>query len=546
MKGHQQYTRRREAEARSTCLARTTMSETKVGRYSRRLLTFTLLAGVALIATACSATATKSPSSGPKPSASTLVVAETTAPSTLDPQGSGLLADRYTWDLAYQCLMTTSPSGAIEPELATSYSVSDSGLVYTFNLRHNVYFQNGQLLTSADVVYTFDRLFSTGSPTLREVFPTYHSVRAIDKYTVSFTLSAPAAGFALAMASPIDFGCAIINKQAAEAGGLASKMVGTGPWTQVSYEPNVQIVLKRNTRYWGPKTKAARLDVQWVPEGTTQVTDLEAGRVDLILPSKAGADSLAGAAGVTVKAIPSDTTIFLMLNANTAPFNNVDARRAVAVALDRSALAKIAYAGGAVPSGYIPPSYAWATPISKLPYSQYDPTEAKQLLTEAGYPHGLTTTIKYIDNYEPDTNALLAQMQSELAAVGIRATLVPLQVAAWIAETNTADNFQLSWNEQGYYSDPYLYVAVSSYRIGPGKGEVPAALQGLISKALDAPNVKSYEQDLNAVASYEASQVYPQITLLAEKAYVAYRTDLSGVSVDASGSTNFLAKVSKN
>lgn len=523
-----------------------TMKEVKLLRHSRRLLIPTLLASVALVATACSATTTKSPPTSSGASASTLVVAETTAPSTLDPQASGLLADRYTWDLAYQCLMTTSPSGAIEPQLATSYSVSSNGLVYTFRLRHNVYFQNGDLLTSADVVYTFQRLFSKGSPTLREVFPTYQSVRAVNKYTVAFTLSSPAAGFALAMASPIDFGCAIISKQAAQAGGLAAKMVGTGPWTQVSYEPDVQIILTRNTHYWGAKTKAARLDVQWVPEGTTQVTDLEAGRVDLILPSKSGADSLAGAANITVKAVPSDTTIFLMLNANAAPFNNVDARRAVAVALNRSALAKIAYAGGAVPSGYIPPSYAWGTPISKLPYSQFNPTEAKQLLSEAGYPHGLTTTIKYIDNYEPDTNALLAQMQSELAAVGIRAQLVPLQVAAWIAQTNTAADFQLSWNEQGYYSDPYLYVAVSSYRIGPGKGEVPAVLQSLITKALDSRTIPSYEENLNAVASYEASQVYPQITLLAEKAYVAYRSDLRGVSVDASGSTDFLANVSKS
>lgn len=358
------------------------MNERRLLQHSPRLLILTLLASVAVVATACTATTTKSPATASPASNSTLVVAETTAPSTLDPQGSGLLADRYTWSLAYQCLMTTSPSGAIEPQLATSYSVSTDGLVYTFHLRHNVQFQNGQLLTSADVVYTFQRLFSTGSPSLREVFPTYQSVRAINSDTVDFTLSSAAAGFALAMASPIDFGCAIINKQAAEAGGLAAKIVGTGPWTQVSYEPNVQINFTRNTHYWGTETKAARLDVRWVPEATTQVTDLEAGQVDLISPSKSGADSLAGAAGITVKAIPSDTTVFLMLNANAAPFNNLDVRRAVALALDRSALAKIAYAGGAVPSGYLPPSYAWGTPISTLPYSQYNPTEAKQLLSD--------------------------------------------------------------------------------------------------------------------------------------------------------------------
>ena len=117
--------------------------------------------------------------------------AETIPPASLDPQASNLAADRLTWSLSYQCLLTTSNTGKLEPQLATSYSVSHNGLVYTFNLRHGVYFQNGEPFTSADVVYTFRRLFSVGDPSSREIFPTYKSVSAVNPYTVAFHAVSP-------------------------------------------------------------------------------------------------------------------------------------------------------------------------------------------------------------------------------------------------------------------------------------------------------------------------------------------------------------------
>src|SRR5699024_295133 len=72
--------------------------------------------------------------------AATLTVAETTAPSTLDPQASGLFADRFAWQLSYECLMYTTPEGSVEPALASEYRVSEDGLTYSFTLREGVAF----------------------------------------------------------------------------------------------------------------------------------------------------------------------------------------------------------------------------------------------------------------------------------------------------------------------------------------------------------------------------------------------------------------------
>jgi ABC-type transport system substrate-binding protein len=473
---------------------------------------------------------------------STLTFAETVPPSTLDPQASNLQADRLTWSLSYQCLLTTSSTGAIEPLLATSYSVSHNGLVYTFNLRHGVSFQNGEPFTSADVVYTFTRLFTTGSPSLRAIFPTYASVSAPGTYTVQFHLKSPDFGFIYANADPDAYACNILSKTAGQSGSLATKMVGTGPWAQVAYQPDSYIKVMRFANYWGPKAKMANLELLYVPESTSQITDLEAGTVDMMEPTAAGVVSLAHVPNVSVKTVPSDVTVFLEINEAKAPFNNLDLRRAVAVALDRSALAQVAYAGAAVPSAYVPPNYSWGSSLKSLPYSQYNPAAAKRLLAAAGYPHGLAITLSYISNYEFGTNSLVAQMASELNAVGFKTTLTPMETASWLDITNTKQDYQLNWNEQSYYSDPYLYVNVPSRRVPP---PVMAPVEALQQKILSATSVAAYEGDINALQREEATLVYPTITLLAEKAYVAYRTGMSGINVGPSGSLNWLAGVVK-
>ncbi len=502
---------------------------------------FALLTTVA--ATGSGASPARTSVNASSAAATTIVFAETIPPATLDPQASNLQGDRLTWSLSYECLLTTSNSGAVQPALATGYSVSHGGLVYTFHLRHGVYFHNGQLFTSADVVYTFNRLFTTGTPSLRATFPTYSSVKAVGPYSVQFTLKSPDFGFVNANADPDADGCNIVNKTAGQSGALATKMVGTGPWEQVSYQPDSYIKLTRFNQYWGQKTKTANLEVLYVPESTSQTTDLQAGTVDIMEPTPAGVASLSRAANITVKTVPSDVTVFLEINESQTPFNNVDLRRAASVALNRTALAKIAYSGAAVPSGYLPPNYGWATPVNKLPYSQYNPTEAKHLMVEAGYPHGVPITLKYISNYDFGTNSLVVQMASELNAVGFKTTLVPMEVAAWLDDTNTKQDYQLNWNEQSYYPDPYFYVNVPSRRVPP---PVLAPVQALQEKTLAATSVSAYEADINALQNEEANLVYPTITLLAEKAYVAYRTDVSGVDVGPSGSLGFLANVIKS
>jgi ABC-type transport system substrate-binding protein len=165
-------------------------------------------------------------------------------------------------------------------------------------------------------------------------------------------------------------------------------------------------------------------------------------------------------------------------------------------------------------------------------------------MTAAGYPNGVTVTLQYINGYDFGTNSLVALEQSELAAVGINVTLVPEDAATWVANSETSyTNFTLGWNEVPYQADPAIYVQVFGFEYGTGKGEIPAALTTLTSKALAAPSTTAFEKDINAIETYEDNNVYPRLELLTVNNFVAYKKGMTGVSVPESGSPVFLANV---
>ena len=356
-------------------------------------------------------------------------------------------------------------------------------------------------------------------------------------------MSAPNAGFAALMASPQSYGCAIVDETAGESGELTSRMVGTGPWEQTAYSANEDITLTRFANYWGPKAAAANLELLYVPVATTEVTDLEAGKVDLLIAPEPAVKALQGDGAVQTVAVSSDNVVGFQLNNDAAPFNNVDARRAVSVALNRSALGEVAYVGGAVPTGPVPPSYSWATPLSKLPYSLYNPAEAKTLLTEAGYPHGVNVTLKYITSYDWGTNALMQQVASQLGAVGINVTLVPQDVATWAKQVIFTTNYQIGWNEFAYYADPYTYVQLEANRFGPGVGPIPPELAKLQNVALSSSST-GFTTAINRITAWQYENAFPNINLVALDTYAAYiKKRVSNVNVLSSGSTQYLAHV---
>ncbi|MCX6043242.1 MAG: ABC transporter substrate-binding protein, partial [Caldilinea sp.] len=149
----------------------------------------------------------------------------------------------------YSTLMALDPDATPYPELAESYEISEDGLTYTFKLRPNVTFHNGDPFSAEDVKFTFDRLRAPDSGySYGAQVSTIESVNVLDPLTVEFKMTERTGPFLIYVAFP---GSSIVPKALVESGhDLNAQPVGTGPFRFVSYEPRSMIRFERNETYF--------------------------------------------------------------------------------------------------------------------------------------------------------------------------------------------------------------------------------------------------------------------------------------------------------
>jgi peptide/nickel transport system substrate-binding protein/oligopeptide transport system substrate-binding protein len=423
------------------------------------------LAGLALAVAACSSSGTSStPQSGGSTAASTasasgspvhggtMQVAFQSDPDTFDPQ---VCYDATCWDnmqmlfdrlYDYQGATTT-----LEPEAAASMPViSGGGKVYTIAIRQGMTFDNGAPVTAADFVYTFSRICNpaTKSPVVsfwnvvsgcqafaKNPSGSVSGVKALSKYSLQITLTQPDAAFTYVLAMPH---ASVIP--AGTGAQQAQHPMGSGPFEMVSYTAGGSIVLKANPNYWDkslPYVSGVNEKLGVSPE--VQLLELEKGQIDLMGDPLPNSDYLSV---VNNKSLASNnqihkrqslSTYFLTLNTKVKPFNNPLVREAVSYAIDRSFLLKLVNGQGSPATGFIPPGVTGYT--SQNLTNPLNVAKARQLLAQAGYPHGFTTTL-YSWNTQPWTN-LDPAIQQQLAAIGITVKVQPLQESTFFTLAGT-------------------------------------------------------------------------------------------------------------
>jgi ABC-type transport system substrate-binding protein len=457
-----------------------------------------------------------------------VVVAEPTPPDTLDPVAHSNFNNWYVWQLVYETLVVVQPDGKIAPMLAASWQVSADELTYTFRLRSGIRFHNGNPFTAEDVVFSFNRLAQKGIPYAKARFPTLASVRAVDPTTVAFQLRKKDSSFLSNLGDPFVVGGAILSRQ--ETSDPATKMVGTGPFKMVSYNPGTELVLERNAEYWQPNIpRADRLVVRFIKEPQSAVAAVLAGEVSLIYPTPETFIALRSNPRVKLLSVPTASTWQINMGSVKPPLSLVDVRRAIALTLDREAVAKLALLGEGAPTGPFPPGHPWALPLSQQPYYKRDITRAKQLLAKAGYPNGLDlafmfpTGLGQSETYRRITEVL----QSQMAEAGIRIRIEALETNVWLDKLVKA-NYDLTMTNPPYFSDPGLYVVPRAGRQGPTPPELQWALDRAEESAFDQlPAV--YRQ----IQLIEAELAYPFTGVVAENKWVVYRGDMiDGVKID--------------
>lgn len=376
----------------------------------------------------------------------TLIAAWAQDPVGLDPQITSAYSSYQVLENILDTLVTLDADQNVQPSLATSWEVSDDGLVWTFHLRDGVSFSNGRALTADDVVYTYTRMLdpATGSGNAYKIAG-LTKVTAVDDATVQLTLDAPNAAFLGHLA--LDKSVGIIARENVEDGTIDTQPIGTGPFMISDYQPGTKVVLERNPHYWQDGLPYLDgIEIRIIPDDSVRRSALVAGDIDWAIAMPAQSiDALKTTDGLVVDETPAGAYWYIGVNTEHPPLDQVAVRQAISYAINRDDIAAAAAFGSAVPTQEpIPASSAWADDYA--PYS-HDPEKAKELLAEAGVPDGFEMDIMPTTQYEESVRVAQV-MQAELAEVGITANINTLEWAQWLEEEGAGnyDTYVCSWN----------------------------------------------------------------------------------------------------
>ena len=353
-----------------------------------------------------------------------------------DPHSSTSLYDQQMAGLVYVGLTTRDPkTEQVIGELAQSWTVSPNGLTWTFYLRSNAKFNNGEPVTASDVQYSIDRILNpaTAASLASDLSPV-SSVQVVNPITVAIHLKYKYSLLPIALSEPL-WG-AIIPANSAPT--ITKTKIGAGPFMVQSIVPQASITLVPNAYYWQTgEPKLAKVIFRVIPDDASRIEALASGQInmDLYIPYSDIA-ALKGNSALKVDVFPSSEVDEFGFNTAVAPFNNVKVRQAVAYAINRTAVAEIATSGfGGTDCSMVSPSSPVKVSSKCFPYN---PARAKQLLAAAGYPHGFNLTFSACDGTGfpsmVDAGTVIA---SDLDAIGVNAKFVTEDATLWVSQVIT-------------------------------------------------------------------------------------------------------------
>jgi len=320
-----------------------------------------------------------------------------------------------------------------QPRIATEYSVSDDGLVYTFKLNEKAKFHNGDPVKASDVVYTYESIKS--APGWAAFAANIDYAEAIDDQTVAIHWLAPSAAAMNHVANI----WIISEKVDKESDGTGVYLGGTGPYYMVEYNPETNVVLEAFPDYYRGEAAIKTINYKVVTDANTGAMALEAGELDFYSTNIAGYESFQGMEGFKSEAVAANHITYLLVNYMASDvLANDKVREAIGYAIDKDAINIAAYGGYAFPADYMEnPQYNQGAPEGDIVYN-YDPEKAKELLAEAGYPDGVNIgkVLTTAANYFPDVAVVV---QACLAEVGIQSEVDIMENAACIAAMRAQD-----------------------------------------------------------------------------------------------------------
>ncbi|WP_290690071.1 MULTISPECIES: ABC transporter substrate-binding protein [unclassified Haematobacter] len=414
------------------------------------------------------------------------------------------------------------------PSLAKSWTVSEDGRTYTFNLEDGVKWHDGAPFSAADVVFSADVFLRQSHPRFRAVLTHVESITALDDHTVVFQLKAPFGPFL----NSFEVGSMpIVPKHIYEGTDFATNPanntpIGTGPFKFAEWVKGSYIRLEKNPDYWD-EGKPYLDEIYWhvIPDAAARAVAYETGTVDILpggavenfdVPRLTALDNTC----VTQKGWEFfSPQSWVWINNRQGPTANKEFRQAILYALDREFIKDVLWNGlGNVSNG----PFAATTKFNDTDLSPYpfDPNKAKELVKASGY-NG--ETLRLVPMPYGETWMRLAEViKQNLADVGVKVDIVATDVAGWNQRLGDWD-FDLSTTFLYQYGDPALGVARNYVSTNIAKGSPWNNVEGYSNPEVDA----LFEKGAATINPEERAALYKEVQAkLSEDVPVAWLLDL--------------------
>jgi peptide/nickel transport system substrate-binding protein len=440
-----------------------------------------LTVGTLLLA-GCSSSSSGSSSSSVK---SQIVVAIPGDVTDFDPHTDQLVVYEYAVrSLVFSSLVKYDANLKLVPDLAT-YSVNATATTFTFHINPKATFQDGTKVTATSVIDSLKRAAGEKASIYAPRLAGISNYAAPDSKTVVLTLSAPNAAFLagltdIAIVAPSDYSKA------------KSDPIGSGPYKFVSWTPNKQIVLERYDGYFGAKSPTKKIIEEPITDQQVALNDLYSGSVDILASATTATAAQVDKSRARVVSPASSNSLSLIEFNSSGKLADPRVRQALAYALDKKSIQKIAYGGQGDLIWSPLPKSSWAYQAqSGYPY---DLTKAKALLASAGASN-LSFTLDLPSGF-PDAQQIARVWQASLAKIGVTMKTNVSELSTWL-QAYTTRKYDATWNTFNVSGDPSSFFdVIMTPHLGDDykNPQMTALMQQAVAVSSEAKRKAIYEQ----------------------------------------------------
>lgn len=357
---------------------------------------------------------------------------------------------------------------SVIPGVASQSFPDATTIVYT--LRDDVTFSDGTPLTPEDIVatYEFQRDHANNGSQVGFFFDPIDTISKTADNEVTIKLKQPNVQFQYAAPHMAGF---IFKKEQIEGdrmdlGGADDFIVGTGPYKIIEFDPGERVLLEARDDYWNGAPKVKQIEFVRIPDAEAQLLAMQSGQIDGFFNIRiASIEQWKALPNVDIYEAPSASTMLLTLNNDTAPFNDVHVRRAIAYSVDREGLLNAVMKGKGEVLQAINPPEMWAGVMSAdearafyetIPTYEFDLEKAKAELAQSGVPNGFEFTVPVANNATDAIN-VLQNLAQNLAEIGVTLRLEEVDPNQWLTqffESGAPMQLMTYWPD---FADPVNY-----------------------------------------------------------------------------------------